>query len=86
MIERLPFFADDVRSLILSIESTLQELGRTRPETKPEALLRRRLTDFFETTESSLIDCHAILLDAMMCHDTEDLAMFMSQVESEAEP
>ncbi|MCL4510015.1 MAG: hypothetical protein M1470_02960 [Bacteroidetes bacterium] len=86
MIERLPFFAEDVRSLILSIEGTLQELGGTKPGTTPEALLRRRLTDFLETAESSLIDCHAILLDGTMCHDTEDLALFMSQVESGAEP
>ena len=86
MIERLPFFAEDIRGLILSIESTLQELGGTRPETKPEALLRRKLTDFLETAESSLIDSHAILLDGMMCHDTEDLAVFISQVESEGEP
>lgn len=84
MIERLPFFAEDVRGLIFSIEGTLQELGKMKPETKPEAQFRRKLVDLLEASEASLIDAQALLMDAAMCHDDFDLALFMSQVESEA--
>jgi hypothetical protein len=86
MIEKLPFFSEDVRSQILSIEGTLQELRKIKPQTKPETQFRRKLIDLLETSEASLIDAQALLLDAAMCHDEIDLSLFMSQVESEAAP
>lgn len=85
MIEHIFFFGEDCRNSILLIENMLQELGAIRPKTQAEAQFRCRLIDMLELSEASLIDAHALLLDASMCHDADDLALFLSQVETEVE-
>ena len=78
MTEQLPDISEEVRSLILAVESCLSTLATIQPRTKSEAELRRRLRDYLETAEGSLIDAHSFLLDAAS-FDAESLPLFLSE-------
>lgn len=76
-------FTDDVRGLVLSVENLISDLGKLKVQTKPEALLRRKIIDYLETASGSLIDAYRLLSDAQSC-SYEDLEQVLE--ESEAEP
>ncbi len=74
----LSVISEEVRGLILGVESSLSTLATIQPRTKSEAELRRRLRDYLEAAEGSLLDAHSFLLDAAF-FDAESLALFLSE-------
>lgn len=90
MIERIPFLVEDIRSLIVSAENSISEFGRLKVQTKPEAILRRRVIDYLETASGSLIDAYELLNEVQACSDDGDLEQVLCEAsfgeESEAEP
>ena len=79
----LASYAEDVRNLILLLENSLSEFDKMKAGTKSEALLRRKIINYLESSEAFLIDCHAMLLDAMLCRSDEDLEQVVAESEVE---
>ncbi len=79
------FYAEGIRSLILSIENSLSDFRGMKVRTQAEAALRRKIIDYLEMSEGVLIDCHALLFDAMMCSDDFDLSSLMEAVNESLE-
>ncbi|MCL4512023.1 MAG: hypothetical protein M1470_13275 [Bacteroidetes bacterium] len=75
-------FTDDVHGLVLSVESLISDSGKLKVQTKPEALLRRKITDYLETASGSLIDAYRLLSDAQSC-GYEELEHVLEESEAE---
>lgn len=73
MIQRIPFFVEDVRRLILFLENSISEFSKLSPQNKSETSLHRRVTEYLKTASSSLIDAYQLLNDAAACSDDGDL-------------